>query len=200
MNKIYSASDTVACYGKMKQGRILRRVGGCHFKQDVQGRSHYKCEHCAKKLKEVRKHDNLWGESFPGRVVASAKHWSGRGPDVPGGWWWGQCGTHRVGKGRRMDQKDNGANCQRPWDHGKRLTLTPDEMRTQCKVLSRGMTSSIIYHLMYLQDHLAFWGESMEARSYSSNSGNSTFHKGGSNGYIEKGWESASILKRHIIC
>ena len=66
-----------------------------------------------------------WGRAFLAEGAAIVKPWRwGSQLCVPGTWWWGQCGTTRVGKGKGWGQKDNGANCQRPWEHGKRLTLT----------------------------------------------------------------------------
>lgn len=42
---------------------------------------------------------------------------------------------------KKMGSKNNGAYCQRPSGHGNGLTLTPEQIGTQNKVLSRGVTS-----------------------------------------------------------
>ena len=73
MNKTYSASDTVSCYGKKKQGSKLRRVGvgvilNRMFREIILQESTQ-----PKNLKGVRQHDDLWGKSFLGRMVTRGK-------------------------------------------------------------------------------------------------------------------------------
>lgn len=108
---------------------------------------------------------------------------------VPGAWWRGQGGTSRVDKGKRWDQKDNGANCQRPWGHGKRLTLPKARFWTEGWATS---TVCCIYRITWFLEEKGWKQEAILAIQARDGGG---LDKGGSNGYIEK-WESGYILKK----
>lgn len=106
MNTMCSASDTATCYRRIKQGSKLRRVGmGFAILNRMFRRYLTTRVICEQRTWKRWENITYGGRTFQAEGAASAKHLSGREPAVLGGYWWGQCGTGRMGKEKRWDQK-----------------------------------------------------------------------------------------------